>query len=87
VAKPLQAALGLDVAVLHVQLAVENVGVGRVADGNEAALAADVLRAAAVDVLDADAGDAAVIAQHFVEGVKVFSSILPRRLCPSVCRS
>ena len=40
VAKPFEAALRDDVAVFHLQLALEDFGVGRMADGDEAALAA-----------------------------------------------
>jgi hypothetical protein len=35
--------------VLHLELAVEDLGVGRVADGDEAALQGDVLAGAAID--------------------------------------
>ncbi|KAI1692731.1 hypothetical protein Ddc_23368 [Ditylenchus destructor] len=65
-----QAALGDDVAVFHFQLALENFGVGLVADGDEAALQLDVGGRAVLRALDAHTGDAAVVAQHFFQGVE-----------------
>ncbi len=61
------AALGDDIAVLHVELADEEIGVGLVADGDEYAHELDILAGAALDVLDAHAGDAGLVAQHLVE--------------------
>ncbi|MPM35580.1 hypothetical protein SDC9_82173 [bioreactor metagenome] len=67
--KAFQAALGDDVAgLVHFQVALEDFGVGRVADGDEAALQGDVFYLAVLCALDADAGHAALVAQHFVEG-------------------
>ena len=67
--KALQAALRLDVAAFHVQLALENVRIGRMADGDETALQRDVFRRAAVDTADADTGDTAV--DSGVTGIRI----------------
>jgi len=56
-----------DVAVVHLQLTGEDVGVRLVADGDEHAFQCDVLLFAAAHVLDAHAGHAAGVAEHFVE--------------------
>ena len=63
----LQATLGNDVAVLHVQLAFENIGVGLVANGNEAALQGQVAGAVVGGAFEAHAGHTAGVAQHFVQ--------------------
>ncbi len=64
----LEAALGDDVAgLVHLQVALEDLGVGRMADGDEAALQLDVLGMAILGALDADAGHAGLVAQHLVE--------------------
>jgi hypothetical protein len=58
-----------DVAVLHLELALEDVGVGLVADGDEAALQRQILGGAPLCAAQAHAGDPAVVAQHFVQRV------------------
>src|SRR5690606_2807135 len=63
------AALGDQVAVLHFQLAGEDVGVGLVADGDEHALEIDILSLAVADALDPHPGHTALVAQHFVQRV------------------
>src|SRR5690606_23890791 len=65
-----QAALGDDVAVFHVELAFEDAGVGLMADGDESAGDGQVFGGAGVGVAYAHAGDAAVVAQDFDEGVE-----------------
>ena len=64
-----EAALGDEVAVFHLQLALEDVGVRLVADRDEAPgqLQLDLL--AAGGALQAHAGHAGVVAEHFVEGL------------------
>jgi hypothetical protein len=64
-----QAALHADVAVGHFQLSGEDFGVGRVADGDEHARDLQILRPPGNQVVHADAGDAAGIAQHLVQTV------------------
>ena len=56
-----------EVAVFHLQLPDKEISIGFVADGNENAHQRNVFAGAALDVLDAHAGHAAVVAQHFVE--------------------
>ena len=58
--------LHLEVTMLHVQLALEQTGVGLVTDGDEDAIQVDVLGAAIV-VLDAHAGHTHVITQHLIQ--------------------
>src|SRR3989475_7103217 len=61
-------ALGDDVAgLVHLQVALEDLGIGRMADGDEAALQLDVLGMAVLGALDADAGHAGLVAQHLFE--------------------
>ena len=60
--------MGDDVAVLHFQLALEDVCVGRVANGNEAALQREVFGVAVLRALDAHAGHSGDVAQHFIQG-------------------
>src|SRR5690606_916172 len=67
-----QAALGDDVAVLHLELAFEDAGVGLVADGDECAGGRELLRGTGFGMAQAHAGDAAVVAQHFFQGVEQF---------------
>ncbi|MNZ74202.1 hypothetical protein D3C78_926460 [compost metagenome] len=63
------AAPDLEVAVAHFQLAGEQVGIGLVADGDEHAGQLQFGCGAAVHVLDTHTGDAAGIAQYFVQRV------------------
>src|SRR5450830_573111 len=63
---------GLDIAVVHVKLAVEDAGVGFVADGDEQAVQGDRRDAAILRRLDRDAGHAAVVADDFIERVMPF---------------
>ena len=60
------ASADLDVAILHVELTIEDAGVRLVADGDEHTAQADVFGAAIFGVLDAQASDASVVAQHFI---------------------
>ena len=57
------------VAVLHVELAIEQLRVRRMADGDEHTHQRNLARAAVVDMTDAHAGDAGFVAQDFVECV------------------
>ncbi len=61
------AGLGHQVAVVHFQLAGKDVGVRLVADGDEHAMHVDLGQRARLRVLDAQAGDAGVVAQYLVE--------------------
>src|SRR5580765_6887517 len=58
----LDAGLDHDVAVLHVELAGEDLGVRRMPDRDEHAVYGQVTRGAVLHVLDAHAGDALVVA-------------------------
>jgi hypothetical protein len=73
---PSSAGLGLDVAVVHVQLAFEDAGVRLVADGDEQAVHGHIGDGAVVGRLDLDAGDAAVVAHHFLQRVVVLDDDL-----------
>src|SRR5699024_4667056 len=64
-----QAAFDAVVAVVHVELAGEDVGVGLVADGDEHAVQVDVPGAAVQGGFEPHAGDAGVVAFHFIEHV------------------
>ena len=64
-----EAGLGGDIAVFHGEFASEDVGVGLVADGDEHALQIFLNGRAGFDVFDAHAGNAAVVAQHFIQRV------------------
>ena len=61
-----RAGADLDVAILHVELAIKDASVRLVADGDEHTAQTDVLGAAIFGVLDAQAGDAGVVAQYFI---------------------
>ena len=65
--KALAATLRHDVAAVQLQLALEDIGIGCVANGDKAALHGHIFRSAAFCCLDAHGIDALVIAQHFVE--------------------
>ena len=67
-----QAGLGLDVAVVHVQLAFEDARVRLVADGDEHAVHAQCFDLAVDGRLDVQARHAAFVARHFVQGVVIF---------------
>jgi len=75
----LEPALGDNVAARKLQLTLEKVGVGRVTNGNEAAFECQVFGAACTDIFQAHAGDAALIAQHLVQGEKSLEFNLARR--------
>src|SRR5450759_2855201 len=60
-------AAGEDVAVLHFELPLEDLRIGRVADGDEQSMNLEFLGAAGLDVLDAYSGDARLVPQHLVE--------------------
>ena len=69
-----QASLGDDVAVFHLQLALEDVGVGLVADGDETPLEGDFFGGAGFcrrcgGASQAHASDATGIAQHLVQRI------------------
>ena len=64
-----EAGADADIAVLHVQLALEQVGVGFVADGDEYAGQVHFLGGVVFGAFDAHTGDAGAVAQDFVEGV------------------
>src|SRR5450759_4948973 len=57
-------AVGEDVAALHFELALEDLCIGRVADGDEQPMHFKFLGSAAVDVLDAYSGDTGVVPKH-----------------------
>ncbi len=63
------AAFDVDVAVVHVKLAGEDVGVGAVADGDEDALDSDFLGFWSVDLFEAQASYTASVTEDFIEGV------------------
>src|SRR5688500_17342107 len=58
-----------DVAVLHLELALEDRGVRRVADRDEGAGDRDLARAAVAGAAQPHAGDAGVVAEHLVDRV------------------
>src|SRR5690606_33502720 len=60
------AGVDLQVAVFHLQLAVEQAGVRVVTDGDEETVGVDVAGAAVLRGLDPHAGHAHAVAQHFV---------------------
>ncbi|APC21618.1 hypothetical protein BME99_20155 [Pseudomonas protegens] len=61
------AATHQQVAVAHLQLALEQIGIGLVADGDKHPGQCQILGFSAVAVLEAGAGHAAGIAQHFLQ--------------------
>ena len=65
----LKAGADADVAVFHVQLALEQVGVGFVANGDEDAGQVHFPGGAVFGALDAHAGHAGAVAEDLVEGV------------------
>jgi len=62
-----EAALAQDVAVAHLQVALEDVGVGLVANGDEAAGDGELRRRAVAGAAQAHAVDALGVAEHLVE--------------------
>ncbi|MNS87600.1 hypothetical protein D3C72_1215480 [compost metagenome] len=67
-----QARLGLDVAVVHVQLAFEDARVRLVADGDEDAMHGERFDLAVDGRLDVQTRHAAFVARHFVQSVVIF---------------
>src|SRR5262249_44587818 len=65
----LATARNLDVAVAHLELALEQLRIGRVSDGDEYAMHCQVLRRAVVDVLHPHAGHARLVAFDLVKHV------------------
>ena len=63
----LGAALYLDVAAGHVELALEDIGVGLVADGDEQAVHVDLAGRVVLGAADADTGDTTLVAEDLVE--------------------
>ena len=76
--KALESTLGHDIAVVHGQLTLEDLGIGRMADGNKAALQRDVFQRAGGGAFETDAGNTTVVAQHFFQGLKGFELNLAR---------
>ena len=60
--------VGFISATRHFKLAFEDPGIGGVTDGDEHALHGEIARDA-VGVFESQAGDAALVAQDFVQGV------------------
>ncbi len=61
------ATLGDDITVFHLQLAGKNVGIRLVADGDEHAHQGNLFSRIRFDILDAHAGHAGLVAEHFVK--------------------
>ena len=70
--KALEAALGHDVAVFKCQLALEDVGVRGVANGDEAAFEFHIFEAAVFGAFQAHTGHTRGIAQHLFQGLEGF---------------
>ena len=66
--------MGDDVAVFHVDLAFEQLRVGRVADGDEDTGERQLAGRAVDRALEAHAGDAGLVAQHFIQRVVPFDA-------------
>src|SRR5476651_2413927 len=60
-------AAGEDVAVLHFELPLEDLRIGRVADGDEQSMNPEVLGNAALGVLDAYSGDTGFVPKHLIK--------------------
>src|SRR5258706_15841903 len=63
----LVAALGDDVAIHHIDLTLEDLRIRRMADGNENTVQCQIPRVVVLGRADADAADAFLVAQYFVQ--------------------